>query len=65
MNYDKAELTAAFKREVYDKIDVENEDDFMDEDFRSLTIGWALAKDLTVEEAFDFASYIRYETDLG
>lgn len=66
MNPDiKLALTEQFKNEVHDKITVENEDEFMDEDFKSLTLGWAIAKGLSFEDAFDFASYIRYNTNLG
>lgn len=61
----RTELTEQFKAEVHDQITVDVEDAFMDEDFKSLTVGWALAKGLSCEDALEFGSYIRYETDLG
>jgi len=30
-----------------------------------LTLGWAVAKGLTPEAAYNFAVHIRYKTDLG
>jgi ribosome-associated toxin RatA of RatAB toxin-antitoxin module len=65
MTYDKAQLTEQFKAEVHDKIIGDIEDEFMEEDFHSLSLGWAIAKGLSFEDAFDFASYIRYDTNLG
>lgn len=64
MTYDKAQLTEQFKTEVHDKV-LESEDEFQHEDFHSLTLGWAIAKSLSVQDAFDFASYIKYYTNLG
>jgi hypothetical protein len=34
-------------------------------DFHALTCGWAMAHGLNPCEAYDFATYIRYETELG
>lgn len=34
------------------------------EDFKSLAIGWAMANGLEAEDAFEFASYLAYHTDL-
>lgn len=30
----------------------------------SLTLGWALAKGATIQEALEFSSFIRYKTNL-
>lgn len=57
------ELTAQFKAECHDRaklIDPDNE-----EHWGSLTLGWAIAKGCKPNEARLFATYIRYETDLG
>lgn len=35
------------------------------EDWYSLSVGWALGKGLTSEEAHEFAYYIRYNTEMG
>jgi hypothetical protein len=59
----KEELTKTFQKEVSDRsleIDPNGE-----EDWYSLTIGWAIAKGLSVEDSLQFAVYIRYETSLG
>lgn len=56
-------LTDQFKVECSDRsseIDPENE-----LCWKSLTAGWAIAKGLDPEDAYDFAHYIRYKTDLG
>lgn len=34
------------------------------EDFKSLAIGWAIANGLGAEDAFSFATYLAYHTDL-
>lgn len=31
----------------------------------SLTVGWAVAKGMTGEDANDFATWVRYETELA
>ncbi len=52
-----------FKTECHDrgkKIDKDNEQDWL-----SLTYGWAIAKGMSIGKAYDFALYIRYHTDLG
>jgi len=56
-------LTELFKLGVSDKskeIDPSNE-----EDWYSLTIGWAIGRGLDINEAKEFAVYIRYKTNLG
>jgi hypothetical protein len=53
----------SFKREVSDRaheIDPNNEQDWF-----SLTLGWAIARGFSPEAAHEFASFIRYKTDLG
>jgi len=57
------ELEALFKVEVHDK--AAEVDPGQEEDWRSLTLGWALAKGLTPEEAHEFSFHIRYNTELG
>jgi len=60
---DYTDLLYLFKKEVTDysdSIDPEGE-----EHWRSLTIGWAVAKGLEPEAAREFAIYVRYETDLA
>ena len=57
------QLLAAFKTEVSDRateIDPENALDWF-----ALTMGWALAKGLTPDDAHAFALHVRYHTDLG
>jgi len=52
-----------FKTEVCDRskeVDPREEHDWF-----SLTLGWAIAKGLTLKDAYQFALHIRYETDLG
>ncbi len=52
-----------FKTEASDRaseIDPQNE-----QDWYSLTLGWAIAKGLSPANAIFFACYIRYRTDLG
>ena len=34
------------------------------EDFKSLAIGWAIANGLGAEDAYAFATYLAYHTDL-
>jgi len=36
-----------------------------EQDWGSLTLGWALGKGLSPEDANDFADHIRWDTDLG
>ncbi len=42
------------------KLDPNNEYDWY-----SITLGWAIGKGLTLDDAENFATYIRYQTDLG
>lgn len=59
----KKELTALFKAEASDRgAEIDPDDEY---DWYSLTIGWALAKGLTPDEAVKFSIYIRYSTELG
>ncbi len=59
----KKELTERFKMEV--SIFPHEVDPDSEEDWKSLTIGWAIAKGLNPTDARKFAIYIRYQTDLG
>lgn len=57
------ELVAAFALEVHahaGEVDPENE-----QDWYSLTLGWALGKGVSPAGAHEIALYIRYRTDLG
>lgn len=56
-------LQAQFEEEVNRK--AKEVDPSQDQDWFSLTLGWAIAKGLTPKEAHDFAIFIRYHTDLG
>jgi hypothetical protein len=56
-------LIEEFKKQVSEhssEIDPNDE-----EDWKSLTLGWAVAKGLNYEEAREFSLYIRYNTNLG
>lgn len=60
---DKKRYTAEFKAEVSGRakqVDPSNEQDWF-----SLTLGWAIAKGMTPKVAYNFALYIRYHTKLG
>ena len=57
------EFTKSFELEVSKNslvIDPESELDWF-----SLTVGWAIAKGMTSDQAHIFSSFIRYYTDLG
>ena len=56
-------LVKEFEEEIHNRAHEIDPGDL--EDWRSLTLGWALAKGLDPEAATRFAIYIRYETDLG
>jgi len=63
MNSKYEELIPLFKTECH--YCSEEIDEYNEEDWRSLTIGWAIAKGLSPKEARDFARHIRYDTELG
>jgi hypothetical protein len=62
----KPELSAyqsLFEVEVHNRaseVDPDNEQDWF-----SLTLGWAIGKGLKPEDAHEFALHIRYHTELG
>ena len=57
------QLTQLFKIEVHDRA---NEvDPSKSEHWGSLILGWAIGKGLEPESAYEFATHIRYHTDLG
>lgn len=60
--FDEA-LIDQFTTEVHDR--AEEVDETSEQDWYSLTLGWAIAKGLEPEPAHMFAIYIRYCTDLG
>jgi len=62
-SFDKSEKENTFRVTIHDRsaeIDPDNE-----QDWYSLTLGWALAKGLSIEQSHKFATHIRYHTDLG
>ena len=52
------EMTSIWKTSAADAFLLQNED------FKSMAIGWAIANGLGAEDAFEFASYLAYQTDL-
>lgn len=60
---EKKRLEALFGQEVQPHAKVIDPGD--EEDWHSLTIGWALAKGVPPKDAVEFATYLRYETDLA
>lgn len=59
-------LVTIFQVEVFrDRDKIEKGGPSGTEDWYSLTVGWALGKGLTSEEAHEFASHIRYNTDMA
>lgn len=63
MNSQFEQLEHEFKLEVHDRakdVDPSNEQDWL-----SLTLGWAMGKGLNPTDADNFAIYIRYHTRLG
>lgn len=56
-------LIREFKSEISNKskeIDPNNL-----QDWYSITLGWAIAKGLSIKESHEFSNYIRYNTNLG
>lgn len=63
MNKELEHFIPHFKREVSDRakaIDPNGE-----WDWHSITIGWAIAKGMTPNDAIEFAIFIRYHTNLA
>jgi hypothetical protein len=59
---DTTHLTDLLRKELNDRskeIDPDNNYDWL-----SLVIGWAIAKGLSPNEAIEFSTYIRYETEM-
>jgi hypothetical protein len=59
----KVLLAHVFQHEIAERakeVDPENQ-----HDWHSLTIGWAIAKGLRPNDALEFATHIRYATNLG
>jgi len=56
-------LVELFKAEIHNR--ASDVDPSNCQDWFSLTLGWAIAKGLDPSAAHEFASYIRYDTDLG
>ena len=55
--------TDLFEKEVHNRaVEV---DPYNDQDWYSITLGWAIGKGIEPEEANEFATYIRYSTNLG
>lgn len=56
-------LVEEFEDKVSNKgAEIDSDDE---QDWYSLTLGWALAKGFNPDDAHDFARIIRYSTDLG
>lgn len=53
------ELALLFKEEVCDRS--KEIDSSEEQDWFSLSLGWAIAKGLTPDAAWDFAIFVRYE----
>jgi hypothetical protein len=62
MKVDQA-LLDLFKAEVSDRSNQVDPEDM--EDWHSLVLGWAIAKGMDPEKAREFATYVRYSTDLA
>jgi len=60
-NHEK--LIQTFQNEVNEK--ASEIDPTQEQDWFSLTLGWAIAKGLNPTEAYDFALRIRYNTNLS
>lgn len=56
-------LTKQFETEVDNLSEEVDPND--EQDWYSLSLGWAIGKGLTPEHAIDFAEHIRWDTDLG
>jgi hypothetical protein len=52
-----------FRVEIYDRIS--EIDSWQEMDWHSLTVGWAIARGMKGDEAYDFATFIRYKTIMG
>jgi hypothetical protein len=57
------DLLEQFRFEVFERMVEVNSGD--EEDWYSLTLGWALGKGLEPTDAHDFARFVRYKTDMG
>ena len=56
-------LIPMFKAECHDR--ATEIDPYSEEVWSSLTLGWAIAKGVSPDDARDFAIHIRYHTELG
>lgn len=52
-----------YKQEIDDR--AEEIDPSNNEDWFSMTLGWAIAKGMSIDAAGSFAVYIRHHTDMG
>jgi hypothetical protein len=59
----KYQLADLFRVEVHNK--ASEVDPQIEENWYSLTLGWAIGKGISPEDAHTFATYIRYKTDMG
>lgn len=60
---DKQRWAELFKTECSDRSDEIDKDQELH--WLALTVGWAIAKGISIPDAHDFASYIRHSTNLG
>jgi hypothetical protein len=59
----RVDLEIAFKKELSDKsFEVDPSDE---QDWYSLTLGWAIAKGLSPKDAHKFSTHLRYHTELA
>jgi len=56
-------LLKKFDKEVFSKS--KKIDPYSEHYWLSLTVGWALANGMTPDDANEFASFVRYHTDLA
>lgn len=56
-------LLKKFRKQIHERAsEIDPDNEFY---WKDLTYGWALAQGLEPEAAREFASYVRYNTDMG
>lgn len=62
------EFLEAFRKEVDDKFKEPDSADYQlysEADFHSITAGWGMANGMTPKQAHEFATFVRYKTDMA